>query len=364
MSTQRDGFMPDCQRPDGKVDVSIVVPCRNEVRYIRMFLENLLHQDYGGLSWEAIIADGMSDDGTRELLKDFSHPQIFWIDNPEGIVSTGLNRAIRRARGEYVLRMDLHADYAPDYVRRSVETLVETGADNAGGPARTRAEGYIASAIAAAYHSAFACGGARFHDERYEGYVDTVTYGCWRRSTLERLGLFDEGLVRNQDDELNLRIIRAGGRIWQSPRIVSWYVPRSSLWALARQYFQYGFWKVAVIRKHRIPASWRHLVPGMFVLGALGLPAGALFCWGAGLPSAAAGISATWGGLMGLYLAASIAAAVWTARRRGFGIVMVLPVVFACYHFSYGLGFLSGLVHLRLRPRGEAARKLYTGLTR
>ena len=112
-----------------------------------------------------------------------------------------------------------------------VDPLDETGADNVGGPALTRADGYLASAIAAAYHSSFACGGARFHQASYEGAVDTVTYGCWRRALFDRIGFFDETLVRNQDDELNLRIVRSGGTIWQSPRIVSWYRPRATLGA-------------------------------------------------------------------------------------------------------------------------------------
>jgi GT2 family glycosyltransferase len=187
------------------------------------------------------------------------------IDNPRRVVSPGLNAAIRAARGAIVIRMDAHTSYAPDYCRRCVAELERTGADNVGGPARTRTQGTRARAFAAAYHSPFSTG-ARFHDENYEGWIDTVPYGCWRKETLERLGLFDETLVRNQDDELNLRLIRAGGKIWQSPDIVSWYSPRATLTALFLQYFQYGFWKAAVVRKHRLPGSWRHLVPVAFVL--------------------------------------------------------------------------------------------------
>ena len=161
--------------------------------------------------------------------------------------------------------MDTHTEYATDYVRKCVRTLETTKACNVGGPARTKADGLCPRAIQAAYHSRFSSGGARFHDEHYSGYVDTVPYGCWRKETLIRLGLFDEQLVRNQDDELNLRLIRDGGKIWQASDIVSWYHPRSTLSSLFRQYFQYGFWKVLVIRKHRLPASWRHLIPGIFM---------------------------------------------------------------------------------------------------
>jgi succinoglycan biosynthesis protein ExoA len=250
------------------VHVSVIVPCRNEIRFIRDFLDSLIRQDVVGMNVEILIADGRSNDGTRDVLEEFTRkcPVLRIIDNPQRIVSTGLNSAIREARGEVIVRMDAHTEYAPSYIRTCLQVMKETNADNVGGPASTRAEGYLAQAIAHSFHSKFVSGGARFHDVLYEGYADTVTYGCWRKSTLLRVGLFDEGLYRSQDDELNLRIISSGGKIWQSPRITSWYRPRATLAALFRQYFQYGFWKVAVIRKHGKPASWRNLVPGASIL--------------------------------------------------------------------------------------------------
>src|SRR5581483_784305 len=201
---------PDSQHE--AIRVTIVVACRNEINHIRGFVDSVLAQDFRGLKWEAIVADGLSDDGTRAVLAEYcaDHPQLRVIDNPRRIVSCGLNVAICAARGEIIIRMDVHTRYAPDYCILCLETLESVGADNVGGPARTTATGIYARAVAAAYHSRF-CTGARFHDEKYEGWVDTVTYGCWHRSTFDRIGLFDENLVRNQDDELNLRLIRAGG---------------------------------------------------------------------------------------------------------------------------------------------------------
>ena len=183
------------------------------------------------MDWEVIVADGMSDDGTRAILTEYSlrEPRIRVIDNPGCISSIGLNAAVVAARGEIVIRMDAHTEYASDYVRQCVAVLAETGADNVGGAARTKATGLMPTAIAAAYRSPFSTGGARFHDERYEGPVDTVTYGCWKKSTLLRLGLFDKTLVRNQDDELNLRLIRAGGTVWQSRRIALVFAPQNAL---------------------------------------------------------------------------------------------------------------------------------------
>src|SRR5229473_3861595 len=219
--------------------VSVIVACRNEIAYIHSFLDSLFWQDLGGTRIEVLIADGMSDDGTRQVLERYRRncPTLLVIDNPDKITSAGLNAAIHAARGEIIIRMDAHTEYAPDYIRRCLEVLNETNADNVGGPALTRASGYMAHAIALAYHARFTCGGAKFHDAEYEGYADTVPYGCWRKSTLERLGLFDEGFSRNQDDELNLRLVSTGGKIWQSPKIVSWYWPGCTLQLRRERHF-------------------------------------------------------------------------------------------------------------------------------
>src|SRR5262249_41223667 len=153
-----------------------------------------------------------------------------------------------------------------DYLLRCVEVLEKSGADNVGGPFRTSAEGPSQRAIAAASASTFAVGMQRGRAVHYEGYADTVVFGCWRREAFHRFGLSDESPWRNQDDEHNLRIVRAGGKVWQSPAIQAWYRPRSSLGALFRQYFAYGYWKVPLIVKHRGPASLRHLVPAPFIV--------------------------------------------------------------------------------------------------
>ncbi len=317
--------------------ISIVVPCRNEAGAIAEALDSILAQDLAGFTWEILIADGMSNDGTRAILERYrrDEPRVRVIDNPRRTVPAGLNAAIREARGEIVLRMDAHTSYAPDYVRRSVETLRATGAANVGGPARTRPQGYWGRAIAAAYHSPLACGGARFHNPEYEGWADTVPYGCWRKTTLLEAGLFDEALVRNQDDELNLRLWRAGKRVWQSPAIVSWYRPRGSVRQLFQQYFQYGFWKVAVIRKHRLPASWRHLAPAAFVMALVLLP---LVSW------------KLWVAMAGCYVAVCAAGAAMAAVRHGWSLLPALPLMFPVYHLAYGCGFLIGLVRAGPSP--------------
>ena len=321
--------------------VSIVLPCRNEQGYIQACLQSALDQDppEGGL--EILVADGMSTDGTREYLQQMAtqYPSIRILDNPGRIVSTGLNTAIRAARGEIIVRMDAHTIYAPDYVQQCLAVMSETEADNVGGPMQTTAETFMERAIRAVFHSAFAVGGARSHQAGYEGHVDTVIYGCWKKSVFERIGYFDEELVRNQDDEHNLRLSRAGGKIYQSTRIRSWYHVRGSLKALFRQYMQYGYWRVLVIRKHHAPASFRHLVPGAFV-GCFSLLAALGLFWSPAL----------WGvvGLAVLYAAAALVASLVTAACTQWALLPVLPVVVWCFHFGYGYGFLRGILDLVL----------------
>jgi len=294
-----------------------------------------LAQESPSGGFEIVVVDGMSNDGTREILKRLGdrHPSLRIIDNPQRIVSSGLNEAIRLARADIIIRMDAHTEYATDYVRECIKVLRETQADNVGGPWRAKGTGVIGGAIAAAFQSPFAVGGARGHDPSYEGIVDTVYLGCWPREVFDRIGLFDEELVRNQDDEFNLRLSRAGGKIWQSPRIRSWYHPRASLRALFRQYSQYGYWKVRVIQKHKIPASVRHLVPCIFVLLALTLPLLGLG-WHPALR--------VWLIMMAAYGGCNFVASILAARRFGSEFLLMFPIVFAIYHVAYGYGFLRG----------------------
>lgn len=326
--------------------VSIVIPCRNEANHIETCVRSLLAQDFPAEKLEVIVADGMSEDGTRDVLAGLAQQdaRVTMVENQGRIVSTGLNAAIGAARGRIIIRADAHTQYAPDYVSQCVAVLRETGADNVGGPWVAKGKGLMGRAIAAAFQSSFAVGGARGHDANYEGSLDTVYLGCWPREVFDRIGLFDEELVRNQDDEFNLRLARAGGKIWQSPRIRSWYSPRGSLGELFRQQVQYGYWKVRVIQKHRMPASIRHLIPALFVISMFFLPV--LSTWWA-----LAGW--TWLALAGTYSIFNIAASMMAAARHGWELLPLLPPVFACYHFGYGCGFLRGIWNfavVRRRP--------------
>jgi succinoglycan biosynthesis protein ExoA len=326
-------------------DVSIVIPCRNERDHIETVLRSILTQDPPPGGFEVIIADGMSDDGTRSVLQRLAteDSRLRIVDNLQKITPSGMNTGIREARGRYIAIMGAHNRYAPDYLRRSVETLQKTGADNVGGAMSCEANGWVQRAIAAAHHSPFSVGGAKWHNVNYEGPTDTVFGGVYRREVFDRIGLFDEELVRNQDDEFNLRLIRAGGKIWQSPLIQSWYRPRASLLALTRQYKQYGYWKVRVIQKNALPSSVRHLVPCLFVSSLLILPVAALI-WPLAM--------LLWLMLLFMYGTSIGVASVLTAARAGWDLLAILPIVFACYHFSYGYGFLRGIFDFLVLRRG------------
>lgn len=335
--------------------VSIIVACRNEITHIRRFLDSLLSQDMQDICWEAVLADGLSDDGTREILDEYcsQHSQLRVLPNPGRIVSSGLNAAIRAARGDIIIRMDAHSWYATSYCRLCIETLEHTHADYVGGPVVAQAEGVLPRAVTAAFHSRFATGGSsRFREPNYQGWVNTLPYGAWRKTTLEKIGLFDESLVRNQDDELNIRLLSAGGKIWQTPALRSWYSPRSRLSKLFHQYFQYGFWQVPILRKHRNLSSWRKFVPVAFVF--MNVTAVVTLIFGAlDHSSSFRPILLLWLILLAAYLFLDLFASLLAAHRHGWDTLLYLPLIFCIYHLSFGLGFLVGFLRLAL-PEGKA----------
>ncbi len=347
--------------------VSVVVPCRNERSDIADFLAGLRAQALPpGWTLEVVVADGMSDDGTRKALDDAAaaDPCVVAVDNPGRIVSTGLNRALAVSRGEVVVRMDVHTRYAPDYVAMCLEAIESTGADVVGGAwhaETTAGAAPMAQAIAAAFQSRWVTGGALSRRLDHDGPVDTVYLGAWPRRTFERHGGFDEHLVRNQDDEHNLRIVRGGGTVWQSSRIRSWYRPRAHLGQVFRQYRQYGYWKPFVMGKHRQAAAARQLAPLALVAAltttaiasVLAIVAGAAFGGAATtIAVALAAFALVWGG----YALAVVVTSAAVAREAGLDKATALrvPAVVATYHVAYGIGSVVGWLDvLRGRPGDE-----------
>ena len=312
------------------------MPIRNEGSFLRESLGAVLAQDYPTDRLEILVADGCSTDGTQQLIGAFKqkHPNLELLENSGRIVPTGLNLALRRARGEIILRVDGHTFIAPDYVSQCVAALSRSGAENVGGRMNATGAGRFGEAVAMATSSPFGVGGARFHYSNREEFVDTVYLGAWPRHVFVEIGLFDEELVRNQDDEFNYRLTERGGRILLSPEIKSVYTNRSSPGSLWRQYFQYGYWKVRVLQKHPGQMQPRQFAPPAFVFTLLISIFGYLF-------STFDRLSLV---VPGLYLLANLVASIYTASYKGWRNLPLLPLAYAILHLSYGAGFLAGLI--------------------
>jgi succinoglycan biosynthesis protein ExoA len=321
------------------------MPIRNEEKFIERSLGAVLNQDYPPEYIEVIVADGLSDDKTIEIINSLhGRNRVRIIPNPARVQAPGLNAAIRAARGKFIIRVDGHTIIAPDYVNQCIETLHRTGADNVGGPMTPVGTTWIGQAIAAAGRSPFAVPSA-FHISSKPQFTDTVYLGAWPRRVFDEVGLYTESLVANEDYELNYRIRQAGGKIFLTPAIRSEYYGRQTLPALAKQYFKYGRYKVRMLAEHPRSVRPRHLVAPLFIIGLLISLLLTLFFPFFGV-ILAGGVS--------LYAMTSIIFSLHTAAQHGWKFFPLLPIVFLTIHFSWGLGFwaelFKSLPHLESQP--------------
>lgn len=318
--------------------VTLVVAMRNEERGIAACLTSLEQQDYPEHLLEVLVYDGRSKDGSWTIAASHLDRRPHWrlLDNPARIQAAAWNAGIRAAAGDIVGIVSGHATLAPSYVRRLVTALEETGADMVGGPVHPVGVGTIGRAVARAMSTPFGVGGARHHYLTERGEVDTVFMGACRRPTYLRHP-FDEGMVRNQDDELSYRLIDAGGRIVCDPAIESTYVNRSSMTGLWRQFHDYGLWKIPVLIRHPRRARLRHLAPAGLVAGVAGSAAvGGLF-------RPARPVAPL---LAGMYLVAASMAAARYSHDEPRTSSPALVAVFATMHAAYGTGMLMGVARL------------------
>jgi len=330
--------------------VSIIIPCYNEQNTIRLLLEALRNQTFPHTDAEVIISDGMSTDGTRAEVaafqREFPDLVVRVVDNTQRTIPSAVNRALEASQGEIVVRLDAHSKPYPDYIEKCV-TLLEAGAgDNVGGvwEIHPGAQTWVAKAIATAAAHPLAVGDAMYRHTKRAAEVDTVPFGSFKRQLLDRVGYFNEKLLTNEDYEFNVRVKKAGGRIWLDPSIRSIYFARSTLMELARQYWRYGFWKWRMLRDNPKTLRWRQALPPLFVLSLVGLGMLSLF-----FPLA------RWL-LMGeliLYFFTLILAGAFTAfRQKKFhllpGLVLVIPVM----HISWGGGFLWSMLSSGIQKNG------------
>src|SRR5262245_36140990 len=307
--------------------VTIAMPALNEARYIEACIATVQRQDYPADLIEIIVADGGSTDDTRAIVARLAtaDPRIKVIDNPERLQAAGLGHIVKQAHGDVIVRMDVHCEYEPDYVRMCVETLERTGADNVGGAQRARARSPFQRAVCAALRSPLAVGGAKYRSATAEGFVDTVFLGAFRRKVFETVGLWDPGAITNEDSELNQRILDAGGQVYLSRDIVVHYFPRESFATLAKQYFRYGRGRARTLLKHGRFPTVRPLIPFAMVSAAsalLALPP----LW----PIAPAAFAT--------YALATGAEAVRVGASLGAGALPIVWGIFPVLHLSHGVG--------------------------
>ena len=254
--------------------VTVIVPCRNERRFIERCLASIVATRYPADRMEILVADGMSDNGTRDIIAASiaRDTRISMLDNPARTSPAAMNIGIKRARGNVILRMDAHCEYPPDYIPALVSALETTGAANVGGVTAVvpAADTPVAKAIAIALSHVAGMGDSHFRIGAKEAkWVDTVPFGCWKRETFERVGLFNESLPRNQDDEFNMRLSRSGGRILLLPTVVTRYFGRETLAQLRRMFYQYGYFKPLAAIRSRSPLRPRQFAPAALVVGLL-----------------------------------------------------------------------------------------------
>lgn len=319
--------------------VTIAMPSFNEEGYIAACIASVQAQDYPPDLIEILVADGRSTDRTREILAELSaaDPRIRVIDNPARLQAAGLGLLVKAATGDIIVRMDVHAEYAPNYVRTCVETLERTGADNVGGAQRAKAKTFFQRALCAALESPLGVGGARYRSAEAEGFVDTVFLGAFRRRVFETIGLWDPGAITNEDAELNQRILDAGGQIYLSRDIVVHYFPRDSFKSLAKQYYRYGRGRARTLLKLGRFPTVRPLIPFLVVTGA-----GALLAFPPLWPLAPAAFLT--------YALATGAEAVRVGSKLGPAAIPTVWAIFPVLHAAHGAGFASGLLQYLRKP--------------
>lgn len=328
--------------------LSVICPIYNEEKHIAACLDSILRQDFPKDELEVLLVDGMSTDRTREIVQQYTaqYPFIFLLDNPKRIVPTGLNIGIRVAQGDVIIRLDAHAIYPDNYFSVLVDKLYALNADNVGGLCRTlpAKETPVCEAIAAALSSPFGMGDSHFRiGTNKEMQVDTVPFGCFRREVFDKIGYFDEELVRNQDDEFNGRIIKYGGHIYLIPSVVIDYYGRDSIGKVSKMFYQYGLFKPLVNKKLGNPASVRQFFPFFFVLG---LILGLLLSF----------VSIFFCILYIVVLALYIFLAAYYSIRQVKGLkrIFLLMGTFFVIHVSYGWGYLRGMIKLLLKKSFSA----------
>ena len=319
--------------------ISIVIPCRNEEKSIARCLDSIIANDYPKDSFEVLTVDGMSEDNTREVLKEYSlkYPFVKVLENPKKVTPVAMNIGIKQSKGEVVVIVNAHSVLDKDFLKLSIEYLRQTGADAVGGllNAVNDSPSLISQSISLAVDSLFATGGRTYRNRKEEGFIrDTLPYCAYPKEIFQKYGNIDEEFIRVQDAEFNHRILKQGGRIFFSPKIKSFLYTRASLRNFLRQSFQISYFRPLIAEKIGALLTLRHLVPAVFVASLIILGTLSLFLnlvlWLLFLE-------------LFLYIVLNLAFSVSIALKKGLKYLFILPFVFFVYHLTYGLGYLKGI---------------------
>jgi glycosyltransferase involved in cell wall biosynthesis len=317
--------------------ITVICPVYMEEKYIGGCIESLMNQDFSWDGSEIILVDGLSTDKTRLIINEYveKYPFISLLDNPQKITPVSLNIAIRAAKNDIIFRIDAHTTYPPNYFSVLSKYLIDLKADNVGGVCRTLpgGTGLIPECIAKVMSSIFGMGNSYFRiGAKKIMQVDTVPFGCFRREVFERIGLFDEELVRNQDDEFNGRIIKNKGKIFLIPEVIIDYYARDKVSNLSRMFYQYGLFKPLVNKKLGTSVTVRQFFPLIFVI----LLLVAVFFTVFQIVEFEILLA-----MIGIYLVLAISFAI----KEGENIrqILLLPYLYFVLHISYGWGYLSGI---------------------
>ncbi|KPJ73543.1 hypothetical protein AMJ48_01165 [Parcubacteria bacterium DG_74_1] len=322
--------------------VSIIIPCRNEEKFIGKCLDSIISQDYPKERIEVFVVDGMSGDRTRKIVQNYGqkYPFIKILENQKKFTNFAFNIGIKEAKGEAIVLMGAHASYEKDYVSKCVKYLNKYNVDNIGGVVRAIPvkDTLIAKSIAVSLSSFFGVGGSYFRlGSKVAREVDTVFGGCYKREVFDKVGLFNENLRRSQDMEFNLRLKKSGGKILLAPDIISYYYPQASLKDFLQHNFNDGVWVTYPLKFKIKIFSWRHLIPLFLVSGVLGLFVLSFFFLAAKI---------LFDLLLGSYLLLNLFFSLRISIKKGIEYLLVLPIAFVIRHFSYGLGSIFGLIKL------------------
>ncbi|MBQ84359.1 MAG: succinoglycan biosynthesis protein exoa [Candidatus Marinimicrobia bacterium] len=317
--------------------VSVVIPMRNEEKYIGKCLDSLLAQEWDGSPLEVVVVNGESKDRSKQIVESMmpTFSRLKLLDNPRRITPVSLNMGVKAATGDVIIILGAHSYVAKDFVSKNLHFLDTMAVDCVGGSIAPVGDSYQGEAIALAMSSPIGVGNAFYRYSKVQRLVDTVQFGAYRREIFYRIGYFDEELVRNQDFELNHRIVSTGGRILLAPQVHGYYVVRSSIPKLFKQYFDYGFWKTKVISKEVGAFRLRYQIPPIFIVtlvvtGLLGLFMPMMWSF--------------FQGIVILYAGLVLFTSLRISLNSGLKYLPVLPFAFITLHFGFGLGLITSWI--------------------